>query len=265
MGQPGGCGLGSAPCNTQAYVDAVNAAGLCGRSDWRLPTRRELFALSDFGSAGPSIDQGYFPATINAYYWTASPLAATTPFAVWAIDARGEFQGTQMYGVPNHARLVAGPRATGEAGTACPSGLPELNPTAIYSNVGGPTVTDLRTGLTWATCLHGMNWSGNSCQGSPSQLTWQEAMALVTTGPLAGTWRLPSIKELLTLVEECRPGLTMNPTVFAGSPGFFVWSSSVPANGDGNADTVDFRNGAITRPGRDGPLYVRFVLREPTR
>ena len=36
-------------CNTQNYVVAVNAAGLCGKRDWRLPTVDELAHLSRSG------------------------------------------------------------------------------------------------------------------------------------------------------------------------------------------------------------------------
>ena len=32
-------------CNTQAYVTALNAQGLCGFYDWRMPTHQELFSL----------------------------------------------------------------------------------------------------------------------------------------------------------------------------------------------------------------------------
>ena len=33
------------PSNAQGYVNAVNATGLCGYKDWRLPTRTELLSL----------------------------------------------------------------------------------------------------------------------------------------------------------------------------------------------------------------------------
>jgi hypothetical protein len=71
------CGgtLAAAPynnqCNTQNYVAAVNAATLCGASDWRLPTRRELLTLAHAGVNDPSIDATFFPNT-NATDLTAT-------------------------------------------------------------------------------------------------------------------------------------------------------------------------------------------------
>jgi hypothetical protein len=62
-------------CNTQAYVAAVNAAGLCGRRDWRLPTDLELQGLVDYGiaSPGPTLDAAYFPNTRSTMYWSSTP------------------------------------------------------------------------------------------------------------------------------------------------------------------------------------------------
>ncbi|MBA5249233.1 MAG: DUF1566 domain-containing protein, partial [Gammaproteobacteria bacterium] len=36
-------------CNTQALVNRVNTAGLCGKNDWRLPTLDELRSIVDYG------------------------------------------------------------------------------------------------------------------------------------------------------------------------------------------------------------------------
>jgi hypothetical protein len=40
------CGGSVSPCNTDAYIAALNAANVCGETanDWRLPTRRELLS-----------------------------------------------------------------------------------------------------------------------------------------------------------------------------------------------------------------------------
>ena len=83
--QNGGSCSGS-NCDTQGYVDAVNAAGLCGYHDWRLPTRTELLGLVNFSipEPGPVIDVNYFADTPQAvsecttvsmeagWYWTLS-------------------------------------------------------------------------------------------------------------------------------------------------------------------------------------------------
>ena len=62
----------AAPCTTQAYVDAINAAGLCGFKDWRLPTVAELKPLTSINKGGATIDVAQFPNTAPVGYWTAS-------------------------------------------------------------------------------------------------------------------------------------------------------------------------------------------------
>src|SRR5690606_30561854 len=60
-------------CDTQAYVDRVNALELCGFDDWRLPTQQEWASLLDYGADGALfIDTNYFPDTDGREYWTSS-------------------------------------------------------------------------------------------------------------------------------------------------------------------------------------------------
>ncbi len=56
--------------NTDAFVKAVNAQGLCGSSNWRLPTKDELLTISPAVSG-----TGYFPYFDSSYgsFWSASP------------------------------------------------------------------------------------------------------------------------------------------------------------------------------------------------
>ena len=44
-------------CDSAGYVEAVNAIGLCGSSDWRMPTRRELESIVHYGTRWPAIDR----------------------------------------------------------------------------------------------------------------------------------------------------------------------------------------------------------------
>lgn len=95
-------------CNTRNFVAAVNASpGLCGASDWRLPTRRELLTLTDSG-ASPAIDANYFPNTITSeFHWTSNTY---TPDAalVWVV---GFFVGDSLSYHKDYlgvARLVRG-------------------------------------------------------------------------------------------------------------------------------------------------------------
>lgn len=63
-------------CDTQKFVTDVNAASLCGASNWRLPTSAELKNLLHLGALNsPAIDTGYFPNTVDRSHWTSSPSA----------------------------------------------------------------------------------------------------------------------------------------------------------------------------------------------
>ncbi len=72
--QNGGTCTGS-DCDTSSFVTAVNSAGLCGQSDWRLPTKDELLSIADLSISNPAIDSDYFPRTQSGFYWSSSPYA----------------------------------------------------------------------------------------------------------------------------------------------------------------------------------------------
>ncbi len=83
-------------CNTQDYVNAVNAQGLCGFFDWRMPNHDELLSLMHFGQTAQAlIDADYFPNTgaiANGplWYWTdqsnADGVQGESAQSAWAID-----------------------------------------------------------------------------------------------------------------------------------------------------------------------------------
>lgn len=80
-------------CDTAGYVAAVNAAGLCGASDWRMPTRAELAGLLDLGGRAPAIDAAYFPNVPGVWgdptipvpniTWTGTPAAFSD--SAWSV------------------------------------------------------------------------------------------------------------------------------------------------------------------------------------
>lgn len=72
--------------DASAYVRAVNASGLCGFSDWRLPTQQELQGLIDYGVEAPGvrIDQDWFAHTQGNWYWSA-PAYANDVTMAWGV------------------------------------------------------------------------------------------------------------------------------------------------------------------------------------
>jgi hypothetical protein len=72
------------PCETQAYVDWVNNQGLCGYSDWRLPSIRELVSIAVLSSEFPAFDKSYFADTTKPRFFT-SQTYATEPSRAWYV------------------------------------------------------------------------------------------------------------------------------------------------------------------------------------
>ena len=72
-----------ASTNSMGYRNAVRASALCGFTDWRLPTVKELQTLVNYGvaSPGPTIDTTWFPNTQGSYYWSSSPYVGSSGYA----------------------------------------------------------------------------------------------------------------------------------------------------------------------------------------
>ncbi len=84
------CGSTLSNCNTTAYRNAINAlAGsnrLCGATDWRLPTGKELRGLFHSGlETVLLIDTTWFPNTVPGNHWTGESSAANAANA-WFVD-----------------------------------------------------------------------------------------------------------------------------------------------------------------------------------
>ncbi len=89
VGGTSSCGntLGGLACNTHTYTQAVNAAGLCGASDWRMPKFKELQGVVDYGRVNPAIDGTYFVNTSSSGYWSGSSNAnANVSNYAWAVE-----------------------------------------------------------------------------------------------------------------------------------------------------------------------------------
>ena len=101
-------------CNTEAFVNRVNTAGLCGFSDWRLPRREELRSIVDysrskppstFSSTGRNIDTDYFPNTIDSGYWSSTATVTIKEYAHGIYFTHG-FDYVMDSKYPQYVRLV---------------------------------------------------------------------------------------------------------------------------------------------------------------
>lgn len=110
VGNPLTCNssLGVQSCNTATYAAAVNTSRLCGFTDWRVPTLSELQSILDTAYSAPAVDPTYFPNTLSAFYWTASPYATSTTQA-WYVHFGTAFSyGNASRSSNRHVRLVRG-------------------------------------------------------------------------------------------------------------------------------------------------------------
>ncbi len=94
-----------AKCNTQSYVTAVNAVGLCGKKDWRLPTLYELRSMVHAGRINPTADTDYFPNTPAIWTWSSSPNVNDSDHA-WSIDFLRGLSYSDQTRYANRVRLV---------------------------------------------------------------------------------------------------------------------------------------------------------------
>ena len=243
--------LGGDYCNTERYIARVNLAGLCGYNDWRLPTIKELESIAHHEQYDPAVDKDYYPNTSNSTFWSISPNAASSDFA-WGVGfSRGETYNDLHRGNHLRVRLARGGKPFDPQAQAdhCMSGIPPANPDSIYDDNENGTLTDTRTGLTWKRCSEGQTWTGSTCSGSASPFSWAQALEHAQSHVYAGhnDWRLPNVKELRSLVEECRSKPSINETMFpntpnsAGSP--YFWSASPNASYANCAWDVNFKSG----------------------
>ncbi|MCI5194522.1 MAG: DUF1566 domain-containing protein [Candidatus Electrothrix sp. AU1_5] len=92
-------------CNTEAYVNRVNAAGWCGASDWRMPTRKELEGIVAYDRYSPTIDTDYFSNAVSSHVWSGSPDAGYSDHA-WAVSFYDGFSGAYYRSIFVAVRLV---------------------------------------------------------------------------------------------------------------------------------------------------------------
>ena len=103
----GGTCLTAGRCDTEKFVQDVNTAGLCGHSDWRLPSQRELHTIVHQGVSGPSIDTTYFPNTVASVFWSASAYVQLLAY-VWGVSFNDGSVSAYYKPVGFYARLVRG-------------------------------------------------------------------------------------------------------------------------------------------------------------
>ena len=94
-------------CNTANYATAVNATGLCGVTDWYLPSMRELRSIFHVGAGViPSVDNAYFPNTALAVYLSRTSDQTNPAYAGFVHFGGGYSVGYFKAASSNAVRLV---------------------------------------------------------------------------------------------------------------------------------------------------------------
>jgi Protein of unknown function (DUF1566) len=142
--------------------------------------------------------------------------------------------------------------------------------TAHYIDNKNGTVSDKTHGLMWKKCSEGQSWrkAGNSCDGKAAGISWDDALnqieILNAGNGFAGfkDWRLPTVKELATLVEYDRPS-PIDLSLFPATPSLWYWSSTPYQRQATRAWFVAFGSGDISIERIDNQsLHVRLVRSE---
>ena len=216
------------------FDDFLKNAATCrtaGYDDWRAPTIKELFSLIDYsGYCGASAETArpflnpvfqftYGTGTgnerhIDCQYWSSNAYTDTTNKIVFGVNfadgrikgyprIKGQSMGDDSKNTLRPVRPGAPPRQPNTLYSRYVRGNPSYGRNDFTDN-GDGTITDRATGLMWTRddSLKGMNW--------------QEALAYATSSKLAGhtDWRLPSAKELQSIVDYSRsPGATSAPAI----------------------------------------------------
>ena len=176
---------------TRTWSDARNYCDslvLSDRSDWRLPSKRELLSIVDYSYVSHGsllINTDIFPSTIPSYYWTSIKDGKYEDY-YWKINFISGISYPQDRLTLAYTRCVQG----------------EELPHPILSLNDNGTVTDLATGLTWQQEGTWKNWTNapNYCES-------------LNLGGYSD-WRLPNIKELESITDSSKFGSAIDDTLF---------------------------------------------------
>jgi hypothetical protein len=203
------------------------APGLCAAhgSDWRLPTAIELVSLIDFTRPSPTIAPEV--GSPLQYFWSSTLLAgdASRAWTVYFGDGHSS-DGT----------------TTARDSVRCVREPPGPLPSSRYEVVAG-TVQDTLTGLLWRE------------RASSQRLDFSAATAeCANLG-----FRVPSMKELQTLVDRLRVRPSIDADFFPETPSEAFWTSSLVADNPALGWSVSFELGRSDQSSVFSEFWVRCV------
>ena len=214
-------------------IEYCEALTLAGHTDWRLPDKYELQGIVDYGRYNPSIHTAYFPGTKSSDYWSSSTNAGITGSAWYVSFDVGDIRSKSKVS-SGYVRCVRGDQIE-----------------QSFTDNGDGTVTDNVTVLIWQQ------------EDDDVRRYWEDALAYCENLDLAGptNWRLPDIKELMSILDNTRYNPAIDTTCFPGTTPVPYWSSSTSNEDSREAWTVSFEYGKVInyQEKTDDDLWVRCV------
>ena len=239
-------------------ISLDSSESICGRTGWRLPRLEELRSIVDYSSSdSASVDNAYLSQINSSYYWSSTKLGASN-YVINFSDG-----DALTYGSSSSAYYIL-VNSTEEN-----SYLPDVWFDSRYIDNGDGTISDKETNLIWQRCPHGMTWqsSGNTCSGSAQSQTWESALSAAASDTTGGdSWRLPNIKELVSIVDRASiSSYYINTSIFPASDVFgeysYFWSSSPAVSSTTGSIHVHSLNSTDQNIANYGNTYPYFLVR----
>jgi len=229
-------------------AETSNTEALCGIQTWRVPTVVELATIVNANRINPALDTNRFPNGAGSH-WASVPVAGDAANG-WVVNFFAGIPILKVKSGPMAQRLVSGEH--------------QANDTSDdrYTVIDG-TVTDGVTGLMWKQCPEGLE--GSDCSvGAAGLLIWGGSMKRARDSDFAGytDWRLPNMKELLSIVAFDQSSPAINTTVFPGTTEIF-WSSTPKYVTTGSQSyVVDFAKGVHLPKTRSSQKGAQRLVRD---
>ena len=224
--------------NIHTYSNAIshcNDLSHAEYSDWRLPSKKELISIVDFGRINPAIDVSKFPNIKSSTYWTSTVSNYSGSYAWTVTFSQGKFVPAAQSRFGFWALCVRNNQKT-----------------ISFVDNGDNTITDQKTRLIWQK------------QDDGSKRSRENALDYCENLTLGGSsaWRLPNIKELESIVDDNRVSPSINTSYFtntkSGSNSDYISSSEYLASSN-YSWTVTFNSGEASIAGHTSSSYVRCV------
>jgi hypothetical protein len=154
--------------------------------------------------------------------------------------------------------LYSSPTLSAGLGQSCNTSKPEITPSERF-RIGEAvdTVFDIQTKLTWKRCAEGQSFQSGGCKGIATKSTWTDAIKQY--GSDSTSWRLPSVDELVTIVERRCSHPAINATIFPDSLPAMYWTESGDAADNDYAWYIHFETGNMDTFRKTNDNFIRLV------